>query len=352
MIVAASTPAPEKTVARPGGAEVACLSMAPAMTQDIPFDEVLERFGLPLSAGWRVEHLRTMNNSVFGVGRDGEPHRWVLRRHRAGWRDVDAISAELEVLTYLDRELPDRIVVPRPGRGRVGEKLITVAGSHYSLLRWVSGSVRRPNSGLDEASAVLLGYGLGSIHAATDRSDELRAPIEWNATTLFDRHPGLLGADPAELESILAPDEFETFQEVAGRTADAFERQQDRGIIHADYILGNCHWTTEAGRLQLGVLDFDDFGYGWRLFDLGAVLGNLADFTDSWPILARAFLAGYRSAHELPDDAVPDLPVMMAARHASHCLWAIGHRDQGRDWIVDHARARIELARACLSVSL
>jgi Ser/Thr protein kinase RdoA (MazF antagonist) len=66
-------------------------------------------------------------------------------------------------------------------------------------------------------------------------------------------------------------------------------------VIHADYILGNCRFR---GRTP-GVLDFDDCGWGYFLYDLAPLLGNLSD-SDGFPSLARAFLAGYRRAGALP----------------------------------------------------
>ncbi|WP_433012040.1 phosphotransferase enzyme family protein [Kribbella sp. CA-294648] len=328
--------------------------MAQTLDGDLAPAAVLSRFGLLAEDGWQAQHLRTMNNSVFSIGRSVEEPAWALRRHRADWRDADAIGAELALLEYLDEQLPDPFSVPRPGRSRDGDYLVTLDGARYSLLGWIPGMPQRPHpvGGLDAESAWLLGRGLGSIHSVTDRWTRRTAPMQWNARTLFtEAHPGLLGADPAALRAILPAADLELFDEVADRTSEVFDRVQDWGLIHADYILGNCHWTTVEGRLSLGILDFDDFGHGPRLFDLGAVLGNLADFPRTWATLAPAFLAGYRTAHDLPENAEQELPLMMAARHTSHCLWALGHQDLGQEWIITHLHDRMELARLCLAVS-
>ena len=66
-------------------------------------------------------------------------------------------------------------------------------------------------------------------------------------------------------------------------------------MIHADFILGNCHFRGHTP----GVLDFDDCGWGHFLYDLAPLLGNLSD-ADRFLILARAFLAGYRRVRALP----------------------------------------------------
>ncbi|MFB6724509.1 phosphotransferase enzyme family protein [Kribbella sp. NPDC056345] len=326
--------------------------MAQALDELVPAG-VLSGFGLWPGDGWQTRHLRTMNNSVFSVGKADDEPAWVLRRHRAGWRDADAIAAELSLLEYLGEQLPEPVSVPRPGRSRDGGWLVSLDGSLYSLLGWLPGTPQRPHpvGRLDAESARLLGRGLGSIHSATDGWTQQPAPVRWNADTLFGEvHPGLMGTDPATLKAVLPAADLALFGEIADRAGEVFDRVWDWGLIHADYILGNCHWSKADGRLQLGVLDFNDFGHGPRLFDLGAVLGNLADFPDSWATLAPAFLAGYRTAHELPENAEQDLPLMMAARHAAQSLWALGHQEFGQEWITDHLRARMEMARACLSV--
>jgi Ser/Thr protein kinase RdoA (MazF antagonist) len=313
---------------------------------------VLSAFGLLPEAGWRAQHLRTMNNSAFSISRSDDQPVWALRRHRHGWRDADAITAELALLDYLSEQLPEPVSVPRPGRSSDGGYLVAQDGWLYSLLAWIPGTPQRPHDGLDAESAWLLGQGLGSIHSATDRWNGQTAPTRWNGHTLFtEAHPGLMGSDPATLQVALSAADLDMFGSIADRASTVFDGLQDWGLIHADYILGNCHWTTVGGNRCLGILDFDDFGHGPRLFDLGAVLGNLADFPDSWATLAPAFLAGYRSAHDLPENAEQDLPLMMAARHASQCLWALGHQDLGQEWITNHLRARMELARRCLDVT-
>lgn len=88
------------------------------------------------------------------------------------------------------------------------------------------------------------------------------------------------------------------------------------------------------------------------LFDLGAVLGNLADFRPVYPALRSAFLAGYRGVRPLSATAEAYLPLMMAARHVSHFLWTLGrgrsHHDTG--WVRHHLEVRAQLARHCLSL--
>jgi Ser/Thr protein kinase RdoA (MazF antagonist) len=52
-------------------------------------------------------------------------------------------------------------------------------------------------------------------------------------------------------------------------------------------------------------------------------MGDLSDYAH-FEKLKQAFLTGYRIARPLPADLETHMPVLMAARHASQCLWAAG----------------------------
>ena len=192
-----------------------------------------------------------MNNSVFSVGKSVDEPTWAFRRHRTGWRDADAIGAELALLEYLDEQLPEAFSVPRPGRTRDGGYLAAQDGSLYSLLGWIPGTPQRPypDGDLNAESTWLLGRGLGSIHSVTDGWTPQTTPVRWNADTLFtEAHPGLMGSDAASLRTVLSAADLELFDEVADRTSKVFDSVQDWGVIHADYILGNCTpaWSWHA----------------------------------------------------------------------------------------------------------
>ncbi|NYE72903.1 phosphotransferase enzyme family protein [Microlunatus parietis] len=309
--------------------------------------EVLAAFGLRSEQGWRLDHVRTLHNTVFSLRHEADPEpSWALRMHGIGWRTADEVRAELAMLEFLDQEMPQPFAVPRPRRTEAGDLVTEIDGSLYSLLGWVPGHAARPDTGLGVDAVRLLGRGLGALHTALDQWPG-PAPVHWDVDSLLtDNAPGLMGKKSAILNDVLSAAELALFDEVKDCTRQVFDRSTDWGIIHADYILGNCHWSSDDGHQRLGILDFDDFGFGPRSYDFGAVLGNLRDFTESWPAHAAAFVAGYRTVRELSESVVATLPIMMAARHASMCLSIIGHTDLDRD----HLRLRMQLARDCLAV--
>jgi Ser/Thr protein kinase RdoA (MazF antagonist) len=94
------------------------------------------------------------------------------------------------------------------------------------------------------------------------------------------------------------------------RRLDAFGRGADRfGLTHADLMPDNV--LVENGTPY--VIDFDDCGYGWYLYDLATLLA----IRTGDPAAARvrdAWVEGYRSVARLPDEHLEILDVLVMAR--------------------------------------
>lgn len=159
---------------------------------------------------------------------------------------------------------------------------------------------------------------------------------------------------PGRMEEFLPREAWPLFQEVTTRTAAIFDQLDrmagQRGIIHTDYILINCHFKRVARGWKLDILDFDDLGWGYFLYDLAPLLGNLFDYPDAYSRLRRAFLDGYREVRSLPPPLEAHLPVLMAARHAAALTWLAAKQRRGETDIPikRHVEIRIAEMRRCL----
>ncbi len=159
------------------------------------------------------------------------------------------------------------------------------------------------------------------------------------------------------MDEFLSAHAWALFQQVAERTRATFEQldrlPEARGVIHKDFILINCRFIRRGDGWRLGMLDFDDLGWGYFLYDLAPLLGNLADFPESYPRLRRAFLAGYRSVRALPLSLEKHLPILMAARHAVTLTWLAGmHRRGETDLPIEsHIEYRVGEMRRFLALS-
>jgi Ser/Thr protein kinase RdoA (MazF antagonist) len=225
-----------------------------------------------------------------------------------------------------------------------------------TLLTWVEGRVLRPGRGLGPRAAHELGRALAQLHDAAERfrpSSEFDVPT-WDADGMFTEASPYR---PGRFQEQLSREDWALFREVEERTRATFDHLERDGhalrVIHSDFVLVNCHFRSRRGGWEIGVLDFDDVGWGYLLYDLCPLLGNFADFPDSYRALRRAFLDGYRSVRSLPPELEVHLPVLMAARHAEVCVWLFGlHRTTGAGpSIPGHVAYRMDAIRRCLALS-
>lgn len=161
---------------------------------------------------------------------------------------------------------------------------------------------------------------------------------------------------PAPFTELLSRADLAVFETVAEQTAQIFDSlgtdSDAFGLIHMDFILGNCHTSRNSRGWSVGVIDFDECGWGHFLYDLAPVMGNLSDYPH-FRQLRSAFLEGYRSVRALPVELEKHLPVLIAARHAAQCLWAAGLVHSNGSAEVDtteHIQFRMHEVRRCLTM--
>ncbi|NUB44861.1 phosphotransferase [Fertoebacter nigrum] len=261
------------------------------------------------AAFWGGRDLRLLGhreNAVYAMTcADGT--RAALRLHRAGYQSADAIRSEL----WWCAALADAgVAVPRPLPCLSGDLLASyVPGQHASAISWVEGAAlgeaRVPLTGNAAAQAAVhhaLGRLLAQMHDATDA---LALPPGFQRPR-WDR-AGLLGEAPFWgrfwEHPLLTPPEAEVLYAardlLRGRLADLPEAGPGFGLIHADVLRENVF--VDSGALTL--IDFDDCGFGYRLYDLGTVLSqNL--YEPHFPAIRDSLIAGYASLRAVDAEQV------------------------------------------------
>lgn len=321
----------------------------------------LAAYDLPRPVSMRP--VRLLNNAVFEVS--GRGVHLALRIHRPGYRSAAQIRSELSFLQFTAEELSGSpVAVPVPVTARNGELIVDVGGReegalpqrYCDLLTWIDGRVLKHGRGLGMRSAFLLGEGLGRLHNAAERLDAAALPglPQWDAEAMFtDASP----FQPGRLEDFLPAAAWTVFQDVAGRTQAVFDElgrsRVHWGVIHNDYILINCHFKRSADGWRLGILDFDDLGFGYFLYDLAPLLGNLFDWPDAYNRLRHALLDGYRNARPLAAELERHLPVLMAARHAATLSWLAAKQRRGETDVpvARHVEIRVSEMERCLALA-
>lgn len=310
---------------------------------------VLAAYDLPPDVG--IQSLGSGNNTTFDIDAGD---RFVLRVHRPAYRTLAHIQSEARFRQYLS---DSGARVPRPVPARDGRLVVEAEQRYCDLMTWVPGEVLVPGNGLDLPAVHSLGRALALVHNAAEQfvpPPDFALP-RWDADGMFTAQASpfrpLLG-----LDEILTPEDRRTFDEIADRTRAVFDAMTENsfGVIHGDFILGNCHLSRNGSDWNVGIFDFDDCGWGCYLYDMCPLLGNLAGYPGAivdnpeYPLLRSTYLDGYRTARELPADWEKHLPVLMAARNANHVFITAGLDVSPTPR--EDAAWRIGIARRCLEL--
>lgn len=274
-------------------------------------------------------------NAVFEVMlRDGR--RAALRLHRPGYQSGAAIWSEQEWTAKLaKRGFP----CPQPIETEFGAQLVSFGSGHKaSLVTWIDAPSLAQLTEQDcLAHMERLGALIRQLHDATDQieTDQFVRP-SWDADALLGESPhwGRFWENPSltrlEVQTLLGA------RDRAAALLDALEAP-DIGLIHADLLRENilCH------ECDMHIIDFDDAGFGFRLYDLGTALIQYEHHPDVWTFADR-LCRGYGCDPS-------SMPLFMALRAFASCGWAIsrlGPTDPRQRHYADRALRCAALLRA------
>lgn len=297
------------------------------MTQDLDTghlqvfaEKAAVEHGMPDGA---ITLLNVSENATYRVdSTDGR--RIVLRVHRTGYHTREAILSELAWVRSLreDGVVSTAPVVPTPdGREVVVVRHPGGEERHVVAFEWMDG-VHPPEDRLvDDFSQ------LGAItarlhaHAKTWQQPPGFTRFTWDYdTSLGDRgHWGRwqdgLGMGTPEL------DVLGRCSDLLRRRLEAFGKGPERfGLVHADMRLANLLVDGP----HVGVIDFDDCGSSWYLYDLGSSL-SFIEHLPIVPELIDSWVTGYQTVAALPAAEVAELPTFVMLRRLLLVAWIGSH---------------------------
>ncbi|WP_375175022.1 phosphotransferase enzyme family protein [Pseudooceanicola sp.] len=254
-------------------------------------------------------------NVVHQVRHQGATY--ALRLHRQGYRSDEELISELQMMAAAGQA---GLHVPAPVAAASGAYVQVVDGVQIDVLDWLGGApLGKSGNPLDRVDGQTLfraiGREMARLHAAMDA---------WIPPAGFTRcawdHDGLLGAAPVwgrfwDNATLSAEDRalFETVRQHASDELTRLAPFLEYGLIHADLVRENI--LLDGDRVQM--IDFDDAGFGFRLFDVATtLLKNISE--PDYPALKAALLAGYGQVRAL-DTAALDLFVLL--RSATYVGW-------------------------------
>jgi len=270
--------------------------------------------------------LSLSENATYLVD-DGDP--MVLRVHRPGYHSLDGIRSELNWMAALREQagvLTPELIPARDGRDVVAA---TVGGNvlHVDAVTFIAGCTAEEQPdvvGFDE---------LGRITAAMhDHVQRWSAPdyftrFSWDVDATLGpdarwgnwrQAPGLTAQDEAIVERATAE---------VGRRLTEFGCGTDRfGLIHADLRMANLMVDPTDTSGSITVIDFDDCGWSWYLFDLAAVVSFIEDTPEAERMIAD-WLRGYLEVRDVPAENLQMIPTLVMLRRLMLTAWVASHAD-------------------------
>ena len=286
-------------------------------------NDALTRWDVPPGATAKL--LNVSENATYLVEAPGG-YRSVLRVHRESYHTRRAIECEL---AWLDA-LRSSGAVATPGYyiGKDGCAIQECRVDGLADSRFVDLFYFVEGHAPDESGDMAAGYEeLGAIAANCHQHVtewEKPRPFErltWDVETVFGDEPtwGDWRDAPEVTENVRAVLE-QVEAKVRNRLA-AYGKSPERfNLIHADMRLANLL----VGKTGTRLIDFDDCGYGWFMYDFAASISFIED-DPRIPDLRAAWLRGYRSVHTLSAEDEAEIDTFIMLRRMALLAWIGSH---------------------------
>lgn len=272
----------------------------------------------------RIRMINLSENATYLVedsvgGRDG-----VLRVHREGYHRSASIESELLWIDALREEacIDTPVVIPTVD----GRRVVTLEHEHrerHAVLFEMIAGIEPDEAEVGAADFRTLGALTARLHR---HSRSWLRPVGFERFSWDWQHT--LGASPrwgqwchgigiGDPEIVLLTRASELIQhrlESYGSGPDRF------GLVHADLRLANL---LVAGD-RVNVIDFDDCGFSWFLYDFGAAVSFIED-DPRLGMWQAAWLEGYREIADLSPDDEKMLATFVMLRRLMLVAWMGSH---------------------------
>ncbi|ESX60700.1 aminoglycoside phosphotransferase [Mesorhizobium sp. LSHC422A00] len=285
----------------------------------------LEHWGV---RNFEPELLKHRENAVFRVRLpDGQPA--AMRIHRLGYHTDAALRSELQWMGFLQSA---GVATPSCVATQAGDPFVLVSTAtseqprQADCLSWLEGRavgargvplVYTPDQSVQIFTAI--GRTIAHMHNVT---------ASWTPPAGFARHAwdfgGFFGANPVwgrfETSPFLDGPRRALVLQARDKAVKALSEHErsarNFGIIHADLVRENVLIHDSAVR----IIDFDDCGHGWHMYDLAVALYQNREEA-IYPLIETALLDGYQQERALTPQDIAALPLFAALRAFAFLGW-------------------------------
>jgi len=288
-------------------------------------EAALPRWGL---AGADLKMINHSENTTYRVSPANGGKPVILRVHRPGYHTTDGIRSELAWMRALQAE--GGVPTPQAIPARDGQDVQSVAHPSLStprncvLFHFIEGAEPQQDHDLIEPFKQL-----GEVTARTHLHS-----MRWKRPPFFERtvwdFEHSIGSQPNWGPWTEGPDMtparlplLQKLVAAMGKRLARYGQGNDRyGLIHADFRLANL--LIHQGEVR--VIDFDDCGLGWYLYDAGTAV-SFFEHKPEVPGLIDAWAEGYRRVRPLSKEDEAELPTFVILRRMILFAWMGSHAE-------------------------
>lgn len=274
--------------------------------------------------GEKSEYADSANNRVEQLSGS---EKYVLRVSRPGYHSLPELEAEMEWIQKISEDTS--LILASPLVNEEGKRIVRVCTDgqiFYGVLRQMLSGEHPGSTGVQtEEEFEQAGEIAARLHEQViswNGSMDLNRPV-WDYESMLGSK-GLFGDWRACQE--LIEKEQRLLEQVCCMIRKRLEHyptdREHFGLIHADLRAAN--FLTEHG--QMKILDFDDCGYGWFLYDLAASVS----FLECEPQLGdwiRAWIRGYEKIRLFGSWEYQEIDTFVMIRRIQLLAWITSHDD-------------------------
>ena len=277
------------------------------------------------TAGGRADRINLSENVTYLVRGPGG-QKSILRVHRAGYHTAHGITCELAWLEALQRDTSIKTAAVVPGRNGAVLQSAQIEGlgqpRFLVLFQFLDGSPP------DESGDLSADFeDLGRIAAAChDHVMTWTKPagferLIWDEDAVFGTTPTWGNWRDAPGVTADVRDVLERVETKVRNRLGVYGKSETRfNLIHADMRLANLL----IGPHGTQVIDFDDCGFGWLMYDFAAAISFIED-DPRVPDMKTAWVKGYRSVRNLSPEDEAEIETMIMLRRMALLAWIGSH---------------------------
>lgn len=292
-------------------------------------EQIEQDYGIPIK---EFSLLRVSENVTFHmIAQEGT--QYIVRLNKANYHSLEELQGEIVWMDAIRQDT--NLEIPDVISNKKGTKIGYVEGCHpygcyYSIFSFVEGkTISEKEDGISLETMKEIGALAAKLHAEVENNVSLRKlkRFTWNYEDLFGDNPRWgLWSDNLLLTQENRDTIGECLQIIEQKLLAYGKNSSNYGLIHSDLHMSNI--MVENGRYKL--IDFDDCGYGWFLFECGC---SVMQFNEQIEGYTQAWLNGYQRERCLTSEDLQMVWSFVLLRRIARIgwLWSHGGMDRSQE---------------------